>query len=89
MRSHQIQFSIEKMAEILNVSRSGYYHPWKDKKEPYDEEIHQIFKEHKGRYGSPRIHAELKRRGIDCSRYKVEKRMRVLGLCSGKQKKKT
>ena len=55
MKSHQTEFSIEKMAKVLNVSRSGFYRPQKDRKEPYDEDIHKIFKENKGRYGSPRM----------------------------------
>jgi putative transposase len=88
MRSHRKEFSVEKMAEILNVSRSGFYRPLKSLEKPYDDDICKIFKEHKGRYGSPRVHAELKRQGIGCSRYQVEKRMKILGLYSGKKKRK-
>lgn len=40
MKSHHTEFSIEKMAKVLNVSRSGYYRPKKDRKELYDEDIH-------------------------------------------------
>ncbi len=55
---------------------------------PHDQEIDKIFKEHKGKYGSPRIHAELRRRGIHCSRYQIENRMKILGLYSGKEQRK-
>ena len=88
MRLHQKEFSIEKMAQILKVSRSGFYRPSKDaNKETFDKTLREIFKKHKGRYGSPRIHVELERRGVRCSRYKVEKRMRVLGLYAGRKKR--
>jgi transposase InsO family protein len=49
--------------------------------------IAQIFKEHHGRYGSPRIHDELKKQGILVGRKRIEKLMRELGLvaCSKKR----
>ena len=88
MRSHQTEISIEKMAGMLDVSRSSFYRPSNDRKNAFNEDIETIFQEHKGRYGSPRVHAELKRRGLCCSRYYVEKQMKVLGLYAGKRKKK-
>jgi transposase InsO family protein len=60
------------MTKIFHVSRSCFYRPQKETEEPYDQKIYKIFKEHQGRYGSPRI----------------EKRMKVLGLYSGKKKRK-
>jgi putative transposase len=43
-------------------------------------EIQQIFLEHRQVYGSPRIHAVLKARGIQCSRKRVVRLMQQLGL---------
>lgn len=89
MRTHQSEFSVEKMAAMFKVSRSGFYRP--DQAKSYDlldKEIISLFTQHKGRYGSPRIHAELKKQGVFCSQYVVEKRMRVLGLYSGKKKRR-
>lgn len=44
------------------------------------ERIRQIFKEHKKRYGVPRIHKQLQREGISCGRKRVQRLMRELGL---------
>lgn len=92
MRGHQSNFCIEKMAEILQVSRSGYYQFLQRPKRAIDEslltKIETIFHENKGRYGAPRIHAELKKQNIKSSRYQVEKLMRMHNLSSTRKKKR-
>jgi len=40
------------------------------------QEIRQVFKKHRGRYGSPRIHRDLRDEGIPCSRKRVARLMR-------------
>lgn len=80
-------YSIEKMCRILNVSRSGYYR-WckrdeslrKKKDSELKEMIFAIYLKYKKRYGSPRIHDELRDMGIRCSRKRVERLMRELGI---------
>ena len=82
------------MARILGVSRGGYY-AWKDRKpSKRDEEeriltdiIKQIYKKHRGRYGSPRMWEELKSHGWQVSRKRVERLMREQGLCARKRRK--
>ena len=59
-------FTITALCWVLGVSRAGYYANLKRKTaEPTErqkenqqlvKEIHQIYDEHDGRYGSPRIH---------------------------------
>lgn len=92
MRDHQSNFRIEKMAEILQISRSGYYQFLQRPKRVIDEDfltkIKAIFHENKGRYGAPRIHAELKKQNIKSSRYRVEKLMRMNNLSSDRKKKR-
>ena len=92
MRGHQSNFWIEKMAEILQVSRSGYYQFLQRPKRAIEEslltKIKTIFHENKGRYGAPRIHAELKKQNIKSSRYQVEKLMRMHNLSSTRKKKR-
>jgi transposase InsO family protein len=92
MRDQQSNFRIEKMAEILQVSRSGYYQFLQRPKRAIDEDfltkIKTIFHENKGRYGAPRIHAELKKQNIKSSRYQVEKLMRMNNLSSDRKKKR-
>ncbi len=66
---------------------SGYY-AWKERPVSAHQredarlsaEIQQIFLDHRQVYGSPRIHAVLKARGIHCSRKRVVRLMRQLGI---------
>ena len=83
MKAHLKQFPIEKMAEVLGVSRCGYYDflrkgPSKRAVENQGiiEEIKKVHKKSRGTYGSPRVHAELKKQGISCSRKRAAKLMR-------------
>jgi transposase InsO family protein len=75
------------MCRVLGVSRSGYY-AWRERqpstaevrREGLTQEITAIHAEVKGRYGSPRIHAELAARGQDCCVNTVAKLMRDHGI---------
>jgi putative transposase len=83
MKEKAEEFSIEKMAVVLQVSTSGYY-SYVHRKPSFREEenkrlvdlIKQIYREGRSMYGSPRVHAKLQRLGIRCSRKKVAKLMR-------------
>ena len=74
------------LCEVLGVARSSYYH-WRARRErePSErerknaellEKIKGVFEKNKGRYGSPRIHAELKKKQVACSLGRV-KRLRT------------
>jgi putative transposase len=75
------------MCQIFEVSRSSFY-DWqqgktyvlKPKKAALNEQVKEIFDEHKRRYGSRRIEAELKDLGVDAGRYQIRKRMQENGL---------
>jgi hypothetical protein len=75
------------MCRVFKVSRSGYYH-WKDRKpsrkelegQQLKEEIHMLYRESKGRYGSPKITNELLDKGWKVSRPRVARIMRSEGL---------
>jgi len=80
------------MAKVLGVSRSGYYawerrKDWKDKDQGLSELIRGIFAEHRGRYGSPRVWAELRERGWQVSRKRVERLMREQRLRAYRRRK--
>ena len=71
------------MCRVLQVSRSGYYawrHHLQSAHHQQDQRllvhIRALFKRHKQRYGSPRIHRALRNQGIHCSRKRVERLMR-------------
>jgi transposase InsO family protein len=94
MKEHKDRYSVTKMAKVLGVSRSGYY-AWEKRKPSRQEEedrilaflIGRIFKEHRGRYGSPRVWEELKGLGWRVSRKRVERLMREQGLMARKRHK--
>lgn len=86
----------------MKVSRSGFYdyltrvgqEPTAREREEgvLTEQIKAIFEENSGRYGSPRIHAELRRRQVVCSLRRVKRLMRQAGLyalpkCTYKRRK--
>jgi transposase InsO family protein len=75
------------MCRVLNVSRAGYYawgkrptarHAREDQRLGLD--IAAIYRESCGRYGSPRVHFELRERGQRTGRKRVARLMRTAGL---------
>jgi len=82
MKEHCTEFCIEKMANILGVCRSGYYDFLKRQSskraienQRLTDEIKEIHEKSRRTYGSPRVHAELKKKGEPCSRKRVAKLM--------------
>lgn len=80
-------YSVEKMCQVMKVSRSGYYrrlgsgHSARKKQdEELQDKIRAIYHAQKGRYGSPRILIELQAQGVRCSRKRVAQLMRQMGL---------
>ncbi len=82
------------MCHALGVSRSGFY-AWRSRKpsaaevrrEELTEQVTEIHAEVKGRYGSPRIHAELVSRGHECCVNFVAKVMREAGIAAKTKRK--
>ncbi len=83
IEQHKQEFSIAVMCKVLRVSESGFY-AWRKrptcqrKREDAQltQEIRQVFVRHRGRYGSPRIHVELKDQGRSIARKRVARLMR-------------
>jgi putative transposase len=81
------QHPVSLLCSVLGVSRAGYY-AWKHRpasaRERRDreliEQIGAIHDESQGTYGWPRIHAELRHRGVRVSRKRVARLMRQAGL---------
>jgi putative transposase len=79
---HQHLWPVALMCDTLGVSRQGFY-SWRLRPASAQEqrrvallvEIRAVHAEVKERYGSPRIHAELKARGVDCCVNTVAKLM--------------
>ena len=80
-------FPITVMCRVLGVARSGYY-AWRPQtpsaRSQRDRELcAQIIAIHatsRGTYGSPRVHAALRQRGIACGRKRVARLMRQQGI---------
>jgi putative transposase len=87
IEGHKDTWPVVVMADLLGVSTAGYY-VWRDR--PISErqqrrdrllvEISAIHEQFKGRYGSPRVHAELKATGHGCCVNTVAQVMRQAGI---------
>ncbi len=81
------QHPVSLLCGVLGVSRAGYY-AWRDRSPSpralrdaqLSEQIAEIHDESQGTYGWPRIHAELRHRGVRASRKRVARLMRRAGL---------
>ena len=94
IKLHQKAWPINLMCRVLEVSTSGYYDGGKHfpgvcaiANQRLDDHIQSVFHQHKGRYGSPRLVAELNDNGISCSENRVARRMQKLGLQAIQRKK--
>jgi transposase InsO family protein len=92
------RFPLAVLCRALAVSVSGYYR-WRRRKQHGGAPPRQVANQQLGAaictihaasygtYGSPRIHAQLRREGWSCSKQRVERLMRLHGLC-GKHKRR-
>ena len=79
--SRQGSLSIERMCQLVAVSRASFYRSLQEQR-PVEEEmevrsaIQQIAVEHRRRYGYRRVAAELRRRGMLVNHKRVARIMR-------------
>jgi transposase InsO family protein len=95
IEQHKHEFPVVVMCQVLGVSESGFY-AWR--KRPacrhhqedaqLMQEIRQVFVAHRGRYGSPRIHSELKDQGRHIARKRVARLMREAEMCAGRKRRR-
>jgi putative transposase len=87
MNQLKADYQVQEMAQALEVSPSGFYaHQHKpqglrarqDRK--LSEQIKPIFQASRCTYGSPRIHASLRRQGERCGKNRIARLMRQNGL---------
>jgi putative transposase len=87
IEDRRVEYPVRIMCSALDVSRAGYY-AWRSRPESARsaanrqllEDIQQIHCDHRGRYGSPRVHIELDAQGRGVSRGRVERLMRRHGI---------
>jgi transposase InsO family protein len=87
VRQLEEAFPVSAVCEILNVSRSAYYAWRQDEISTHDREdnclrpqIRRIFWDHERRYGARRIAKELAADGVACSRRRVGRLLKEMGL---------
>ncbi len=83
------------MCRVLEISVSGYYDWLRREPSAHEREdgelakqIHRIFHTHRGVYGSPRVHVELREQGICCSRERTARLMREMDLVAKRRRTK-
>lgn len=81
------QYPVYQLCLAFEVTRSGYYAWLKGQETPRQAanralmtEIGRIHQEKRGRYGSPRMTAQLRQEGHQCNHKRVERLMRQHGL---------
>ena len=88
MNEHKQTFSVVMMAQVMGVSRSGYYR-WRKASGPnaraqrraqMDQKVREVFERHRGRYGAPRITEELRDLGCSCDEKTIASSLRRQGL---------
>ena len=87
IEDHRDAWPVRVMCDALSVSPSGYY-AWRSRPESPRKianrellvDIRRVYRQHRERYGAPRIHAELRAEGHTLSRKRVARVMRQHGI---------
>src|SRR5439155_22954826 len=87
IEDHRADYPVRIMCGALEVSPAGYY-AWRSRPESRRsaanrdllDHITQVHRDTRGRYGSPRIHVELRAQGRGVSRGRIERLMRRHGI---------
>jgi putative transposase len=87
IEDRRTDYPVTILCDVLGVSPAGYY-AWRSRPESERsaanrelfEDIRRVHRDTSGRYGSPRIHAELKAQGRGASRGRIERLMRHHGI---------
>src|SRR3954465_12134567 len=87
IEDRRADYPVTILCDVLEVSPAGYY-AWRSRPESQRsaanrvlvDDIKQIHRDTKGRYGSPRINEELKAQGHGASRGRIERLMRHHGI---------
>jgi transposase InsO family protein len=101
VREHKDQFGVEPVLREIGI-KSSTFHDWRTREarpsartvrdEQLAARIREIHKESNGVYGSPRVHAMLRREGERVSRKRVERLMRqegIAGVCPARKVRTT
>jgi hypothetical protein len=87
IEDHRDVFNVRVMCAVLEVSASGYY-AWRERPESQRDvanrellaEVRRVHSDSRRRYGSPRVHAALRREGRRVGRNRIARLMRRHGI---------
>ena len=87
IEAYKTEFPVSRLCAVLNIAESGYY-AWSSRapspREQANRELQQtictVWKQYRGIYGAPRIHAELQEQGISAGHNRVARLMRHAGI---------
>jgi transposase InsO family protein len=87
IEDRRADYPVTIMCDVLGVSPAGYY-AWRARPESpraaanreLVDDIKRVHRDTSGRYGSPRVHAELRAQGRGVSRGRIERLMRRHGI---------
>jgi putative transposase len=87
IEDRRADYPVTIMCDVLGVSPAGYY-AWRARPESpravanreLVDDIKRVHRDTNGRYGSPRVHAELRAQGRGVSRGRIERLMRRHGI---------
>ena len=87
IEDRRADYPVRILCDVLGVSPAGYY-AWRSRPESRRsaanrdlvDDIKRVHRDTSGRYGSPRIHAELRAQGRGASRGRIERLMRRHGI---------
>ena len=87
IEDRRADYPVTIMCDVLGVSPAGYY-AWRARPESpraaanreLVDDIKRIHRDTNGRYGSPRVHAELRAQGRGARRGRIERLMRRHGI---------
>ena len=87
IEDRRADYPVRLLCDVLGVSPAGYY-AWRSRPESRRsaanrdlvDDIRRVHRDTRGRYGSPRIHVELKAQGRGASRGRIERLMRRHGI---------
>ena len=87
IQSEEANHSVRMLCRTLEISRSSYYqwrrgdtHSGSSEQRRLLVHIRAIHRQHKGRYGAPRVTAELRDQGFAVNRKRVARIMRINGI---------
>lgn len=94
MKALATEYSLSDLCAAFEVSRSGYYAwasrapgPRAQANALLTVQIHEVYRQHRENYGSPRVTGQLRQQGHRCNRKRVARLMREQGLRGRQQKR--